>query len=366
MIQFRSTILKTRKPLTMGGIAVDGPSLCGLLELVVKEIRNAKEVSFPSMHRCVILDGFLMPLAKELIRDAELRLPKLDDYDPDLAKKDCRGEVIREYDAKVGHIVYHSLVDEGRTHLSTKLNDDWDRLVEFNEAFGDQVKEMITETREVAVKTSSGQVGGRGLLSKVSVTRQTMKIESRAKIYKKKGGEPQIMAWNDTGTQASRMVESAFESVALLPVLRGRLWKRSPNVVKKILTLGFLNPHQERACVLKDAHFIWWEPDKMQKEASGCINFILHKAVVEEMPGFPNVFEIKPSASIWHDSKAFSGGAQRTFTFDAEKSEVTAKEWIAAINKHIAFANEAMEQIGEQRALAEIGAAKPTLAQVDS
>lgn len=204
------------------------------------------------------------------------------------------------------------------------------------------------------------------MLSKVSVTRQTMKIESRAKIFKKRGGDPQVMAWSDTGTQASRMIESSFERIAQLPVLRGRLQKKSPNMVKRIVTLGLANQHQERACVLKDAHFIWWEPDKMQKEASGCINFILHKAVVVEVAERPTCFEIKPSADIWHDSKAFTGGAQRTFTFDAEKSEVTAREWIAAINKHIAFANEAMEQIGEQRALAEIGAAKPTLAQVDS
>lgn len=366
MTQFRTSILKNRKPLSMGGTTVDGPSLCGLLELVVREIRSSKEVSFPSMHRYVILDGFLLPLANGLIRDAELRLPKLEDYDPDLAKKDCRPEVIGEYDGKVAHIVYKALVDEGRQHLSSKLNDEWNRLVEFNEAFGDQVKEMITETREVVTKTSSGQVGGRGLLSKVSVTRQTMKIESRAKIFKKRGGDPQMMAWNDTGTQASRMIESAFERVAQLPVLRGRLLKKSPNVVKKILTLGLANSHQVRACVLKDAHFIWWDPDQMQKEANGCINFILHKATVEEMPGFPNAFVIKPSGSIWHESKSFTGNAQRQFFFDAEKSEVNAKEWIAAINKHIEFANEAMEQIGEQRALSEIGSAKPTLAQVDS
>lgn len=365
MNQFRTSILKNRRPLSMGGTIVDGPSLCGLLELVVEEIRDAKEVSFPSMHRHVILDGFLLPLANDLIRDAELRLPKLEDYDPDLAKKDCRADVMKDYDSKVGHIVYHALVDEGRKHLSSKLNDDWSRLVQLNDSYGDQVKEMVTETREVAVKTSAGHLGGRGLLSKVVVTRQTMRVDSRAKIFKKRGGEPQIMEWNDTGTQASRMVESAFEFVAQLPVLRGRLWKRSPSLVKKILTFGLANPDQERACVLKDAHFIWWEPDNMHKEANGCINFILHRAVVEEMPGQPSVFVIKPSESVWHDSMAFTGGAQRQFIFDAEKSEVSAKEWIAAINKHIEFANKAMEQIGEQRALVEIGSQKPTLAQVD-
>jgi len=120
---------------------------------------------------------------------------------------------------------------------------------------------------------------------------------------------------------------------------------------------------------LKDGHFIWWSPDKMQVkgEASGAINFLINQAKVSADDANPGTFIIKPnSSSGWKDITSFSGGEQREFMFDASECDVGVNEWIAGIKAHIEFANQAFQQLGEAKTLEQVGVYKPTLAQVDA
>lgn len=362
--KLRKSMLTKRKPLTMGDAPISGQAFVGLLELIVKEIHASNQVSFPSMHRYVILDGFLMPTAYRLVDDYEQSLPDLQDYDEDLDRKNTKDKVVDEFNNTVSYIGQPSLVTEARTVLIEKIDLAWAELVRKNKAFGDQVKEMGSETREVESDSKMGAIGGRGMLKNVVVTMQKMKVESRAVIHRKRGGAPELGPWMDTGSTTTRILESAFESYGQLPVLRGKLLKRSPNVLRAVF-----GKKQERPCILKDGHFIWWSPDKMQVkgEASGAINFLINRAKVVADDANPGTFIIKPAAeSGWRDITSFSGGEHREFMFDAVECDIGVKEWIEGIKQHIEFANQAFQQLGETKTLEQVGVYKPTLAQVDA
>merc|ERR1712061_750814 len=132
-----------------GGAEVRAAQLATLLELIVNEMQNMNEVSFPSMSRCVVLDGFLRPLAKKLLEEAEACIPELEDYDPELDDKDPRPGKLDEFDSQVGHVTDRSLVEEAKRHFKDKLDADWLKVKQINDAFGEQIKETTTETREI-------------------------------------------------------------------------------------------------------------------------------------------------------------------------------------------------------------------------
>merc|ERR1712137_1522756 len=102
--EFRAAVLSSRRAFDMGGAPVTGTQMAGLLEFVVKEIENMKEVSFPSMSRHVIYDGFLLPLINELTEEMKKSLPKLEDYDEKLHSKDQRPAVLKKFDERSAHI----------------------------------------------------------------------------------------------------------------------------------------------------------------------------------------------------------------------------------------------------------------------
>mmetsp|Transcript_15524 Transcript_15524/g.24594 ORF Transcript_15524/g.24594 Transcript_15524/m.24594 type:complete len:604 (-) Transcript_15524:194-2005(-) len=362
--KLRKNILSKRKTLTMGGAPISGEACVGLLQLIVKEIHASNQVSFPSMHRYVILDGFLIPTVYRIADEYVEAMPDLQDYDEDLDSKNEKNKFIEEFNDTVSYIGQPTLVSEARQQLIEKLENAWDQLARKNRAFGEQVKEMGSETREVQADAKMGAIGGRGMLKNVVVTMQKMKVESRAVIHRKRGGAPELGPWMDTGSSTTRIAESAFESYGQLPVLRGKLFKRSPNVLRTIF-----GKKQERPCILKDGHFIWWSPDKMQAkgEASGAINFLINRAKVVADDANPGAFIIKPASdSGWKDITSFSGGEQREFMFDAAECDVGVNEWIAGIKLHIEFANQAFQQLGEAKILEQVGVYKPTFAQVDA
>merc|ERR1719204_940151 len=82
---FRRTVLEDRRPLELGGAKVRAAQLVSLLHVVFDEMDKMAEVNFPSMGRCIIVDGVLRPLANRLLDEAERACPSLDDYDPALA-----------------------------------------------------------------------------------------------------------------------------------------------------------------------------------------------------------------------------------------------------------------------------------------
>lgn len=364
----RKTVLDGRQPLTMAGVGVEGPNLAGLLERIVSEMRKQNEVSFPSMTRFVVYDGFLVPTAEKMAKEAQDEMfPRLEDYVENLDSLDPRKEVLKNYENTVSYIGDKKLISQAVLFLQEKLDSAWETVTLRNKAYGEEVKSMDTETREVAAESNLGPIGGKGLLRKVVVTMQNMRVESRAVIHRKKGGEPERGVWTDTGTLTTRILEAAFEKYGTLPVLRGRLLKRSPNVLRKVLKLAGYH-EQDRCCILKDGHFLWWEPDKFNSrgEAAGCINFLMHRAECNPHPDAQGIFVIKPALDQgWSDTSSFSGGEHRQFLFDASDQEITCDEWVMAIQQHIEFANEAHEQLGEEKILSQVGIFKPTLAQVD-
>lgn len=364
----RKAVLDTRVPLTMGGVTVVGPSLAGLLDKIVGEMRKQNEVSFPSMTKFVVYDGFLIPTADRMVKKAtDEQFPKLDDYVDNLDKLDPRKDILQAFEKEVAYIGDEKLIVDAKRYLQEKLDTHWELVAARNKAFGEEVKSMETETREVAAEQNMGPIGGKGLLRRVVVTMQNMRIESRPLIYRRKGGEPERGTWTDTGTETTRIKESAFEVYGVLPVLRGHLSKRSPNLVRKAMKVAGMHA-QDRKCILKDAHFLWWEPDKFagKNEAAGCINFLINRATCTVDENNPTSFIIKPaSPEGWKDTTSFTGNKDRQFWFDASDKEINCEEWVRALKAHIDFANQAYEQLGEEKIINQVGIFKPNLAQVD-
>jgi len=364
----RKSVLDGRVPLTMGGVTVVGPALAGLLEKIVQEMRKQNEVSFPSMTKFVVYDGFLIPTAERMAKKAqEEQFPRLKDYMDNLDKLDPRKEILQDFEKEVSYIGDEKLIKEAKRFLEEKLDTQWELVLLSNKAFGEEVKSMETETREVEAESNMGPIGGKGLLRRVVVTMQNMRIESRPIIHRRKGGEPERGAWTDTGTLTTRIKESAFEVYGQLPVLRGNLAKRSPNMLRKAMKLAGMH-EQDRRIILKDGHFLWWEPDKFsgKNEASGCINFLINRATCSVDPDNPTVFIIRPANDEgWKDTTSFTGNKDRQFLFDAAEREISCDEWVMALKSHIDFANKAYEQLGEEKILEQVGIFKPSLAQVD-
>lgn len=171
----------------------------------------------------------------------------------------------------------------------------------------------------------------------------------------------------DSGSQAIRIVESAFQNFSnQVPVCFGKLFKKSPSVFQTMFNFG--TKLQERSCIVKEGHFVWWDSDKIKTpdhEVSGAINFLINHATVVEDEASAFLFIIKPSVKVgkWADPSSFSGGENREMIFSCEGSEKSRAEWMEAIRKNIKFAELAYVQIGEDRIKREVGNKMPTLAQ---
>jgi len=331
-------------------------------------VRSTDVVSFPSMHRYVIFNGFLLPTVERLAANSEALMPQLTDWEDDLESKDPTKSALLDFDNIVGYISQKALIGEARGLLEEKLSAAWEQVVRCNDVYGDQVKgEIQTETQEIPADSNRGPIGGRGVLRNVNVTMQKMRVESRAVIHRKRGGTPECGAWTDSGSFTTRILESAFESYGKLPIIHGRLSKQSPNMFRKVMLVAGIRA-QERACILRDAHFCWWEPGQMaaKAEASGCINFLVHRAVVSVDITYPGYFCIKPADKEgWSDQSSFTGGKFRDFWFDANNCEIGVDEWMNGIQQHIKFADLAYEQLGGEKVMLEVGVKKPSLEEID-
>lgn len=362
----RDAVLRDMRPLKMGGLLVRSSQLSSLLQLIVSEMRNMNEISFPSMSRCVVLDGFLRPIAKKLFAEAQKGLATLADYDERLDAKDPRMAKLAAFDREAAHITDKAMVSEAREELETQLASEWAKVRQINDALGGQTKDTCTETQEIPTMTSRIPLGGRGLLSKVTLMQQTVRLETRTKITKKDGAVV-YTEWEASGLPAQRIVESAFHNFSTaVPSLMGALLKKSPSILKTVVTFG-AGVFQERMCVVKEGHILWWDKEKTTKddqEVSGAINFLINKAVCEVDPESPNIFVIRPSQpSGWSDAASFSGGARRELIFNVLGSQYTREQWVAAVRRNIVFADLAAEQLGVDRLKSEVGCGIPLLYQ---
>jgi len=368
--RLRGHLVEARRSLLVGGVSLSGTQLAGLLGLLVSEIRKTNEVSFPSMKRCVIFDGFLAPLVNKLADDVRAALPQLEDYDPELSSRDPREMMVSRFDEASAHLGHEAMLrDEARALLRERLDVLWREVEMTNEAFGNEVFFVAQEEREALVSSKKLPVRQRGLLKKFVVTLQTLNVESRAVVHKKRGGDPECSDWTFTMRTVQRLEESAFESLNKLPIMKGHLFKHSPSVLRSMLR--FMNGHQQtRICILKEGHFVWWESEAALTggSANGCINFFVHCAQIEADAGDPATFTIRPSAQVggWEMAdNCFTGGATRAFHFDASTCEVTRDDWVEAIRQHIEFADLARGQLGSTRLLDSIRIYRPTVADVE-
>jgi len=365
--ELRAEVLKNRRPLTISGEPIDGPKLSGLLELIVQEIRKTNEVSFPSMSRFIIYDSFLRPLAEEIVAGSKGKIPVLEDYDSDLSRLAPHPDALSKFEKETGHLRHAELINEARELLQKELDILWSEAVRKNELIGEQVVEIKDETRENVLSQIKVAIGGRGLLKRTLVTKKTLTVETRAAVYKKKGGEPEISDWKDSGGTRERLLEGCFEPLwhDRLPVLKGSIQKQSPNFLRSLID----KRKQSRVCVLRDGHFMWWDEAEIEKkgEAKGCISFIVQRAEVFAGTD-PNIFGIRPQkGKQWNqtEEKAFTGKPNREFLFDAEGGEITRDQWVEAIEVHIAFGDGIDAEIGEERGRALVKTCKPTLKDVE-
>lgn len=365
--EFRAEVLKNRRPLIISGEPLDGPKLSGLLELIVQEIRKSNEVSFPSMSRYIIYDSFLRPLAEKIVAESKGGIPVIEDYVSDLARLAPHPDALSRFEKETGHLKHAELTNEARELLQKELDILWNEAVRRNELIGEQVVEIKDETRENILNQIKIAIGGRGLLKRTLVTKKTISVETRAAVIKKKGGEPEMSDWKDSGGTRDRLLEACFEPLwhDRLPVLKGSIKKQSPNFMRAL----FDARKQSRVCVLRDGHFMWWDEAEVDKkgEAKGCISFIVHRAEVFAATD-PNIFGIRPQkGKQWTktDEKAFTGKPDREFLFDAEGGEITRDQWLEAIEVHIAFGDGIDAEIGEERGRALVKTTKPTLKDVE-
>lgn len=365
--ELRAEVLKNRRPLTIGGEPVDGPKLSGLLELIVQEIRKSNEISLPSMSRFIVYDSFLRPLVEEIVAESKGKIPVLDDYHSELSRLAPHADAESRFEKEAGHVKQTELMKEARELLHKELDILWTEVVRRNELVGEQVVEIKDETRENVLSQIKVAIGGRGLLKRVVVTKKTISIETRAAVYKKKGGEPEISDWKESGGTRERLLETCFEPLwdGRLPVLKGSIQKQSPNFLRTL----FDKRKQSRMCVLRDGHFMWWDEAEIEKkgEAKGCISFIVHRAEVFAGTD-PNIFGIRPQkGKQWKqtEEKAFTGKSDREFLFDAEGGEITRDEWVEAIEVHIAFGDGIDAELGEEKSRSFVKTCKPTLKDVE-
>lgn len=350
VLAFRESVLKQQTPLTLGGIHVDGRQLSGLMQLVVKEMASANEISFPSINRFVVLDGFLLPLTKYVLEEARKTLPEVTEFDATLPERPWCQEALESFDTECMHVSQASLVAEARQILEERLLSLWKEVLRDNEVLGDKIKEVLSETREEVVSQRQESLGGQGLLRYLNVTRQLRRVEIRSVVHRVHGRSVETSEWKPTGELVQRTAESAFEFLTELPFLEGRLLKRSPSVIRAVLSP--LNMQQQvRTCTLKDGHFIWWKYASSDPpvEANGCINFLVHHAKVLPDPSSSTCFIIAPSSSDgWNNTSSFTGGQFREFYFDACNCDVSRDKWVEAIQQHIDFGRLAAKQLGFQ------------------
>jgi len=329
-------------------------------------MHRVKEVSFPSMSRCVVFDGFLRPLAARLYNEASLAIPTLSDYVDDLESRDPRAWTLAAFEVEVKHVTEVGLVDEARRQLQTDLEADWNKALQVNQAYGDQIRETAAETQEIPTSSSRVPLGGRGLLSKLTLLQQTVRLETRTRTVKK-NGKTEYSDWADTGLPTQKLAETAFRNFSTaVPAMMGTLLKRSPSLIKTVVTFG-AGVFQERTCAVKEGHLVWWDSAKTNRdehEVSGAVNFLINRAVCEEDPDNPSIFIIRPALPTgWVDSASFSGGSRREVVFNVSGSQYTREQWVECLRKNIDFANLAAEQVGHERIVREVGTQVPTLAQ---
>jgi len=308
-----------------------------------------------------------------LVAEVKANLPVLHDYEPNIEEINPIATALKRFGAAVSHINHPAFVDEAVQNLKEQLEQLWQFICSRNETFGEQICESKTEYNDIVKFTREGPLAIKGLLSRLRVTRKRCEVESRTVSFRKRGGEPVYSEWHSTGVPVTHFEESSLEGIGQLPRLEARLLKRNPSLWEAVLSLG-TRLYVERCCMLRDGHFLWWEPGKENEPGEGgCINLFLQSAVVETESGLIDedgeeverepsgctYFEIKPAEGDgWEDDSSFTRGKFRTFMLKSIHSDDSLGEWITGLRQHIEFCRKVREQLGRKRLEDELGVRK--------
>eukprot|EP00927_Polykrikos_kofoidii_P055341 TRINITY_DN49609_c0_g1_i1.p1 TRINITY_DN49609_c0_g1~~TRINITY_DN49609_c0_g1_i1.p1 ORF type:complete len:676 (-),score=112.91 TRINITY_DN49609_c0_g1_i1:105-1985(-) len=414
--EVRRYTLKHRQPLKFNGVPVRKGQLGALLNVIVTEVKLTSNISFPSVSRCVVFEGFLLPLVKQVFDQAtELgHLPHLEDYNPQLSSKDGRQKVLELFDIQAQQVIGHDpLVQEARSSLQEKLDARWEEITALNETLGDAVVESTMESRESTVRVSDyAALGGTSLIKDIPVRTKTVRTEMRS-VIRRRRGHTEHSEWGYTGDEFTKYVETSLVGFEKLPQHEEHLRKENPNIAAKVMHMGKWAYH-ERLCLLRDGHFLWFDVDEAgvgDADADrGCLNMLLHHAEIVAHERSPTTFTIKPASKDgWEEPRDFTGGAKRVFTFECptksdEGNEATQvdrdnlvsrivgqfcgvsagarrlgeglepaaavkrrDEWVAALRLHAKFGAAVRDELGRERLLEIFGSKrKHSLAEVRS
>lgn len=378
--ELRDTIFEDSRPLMMAGCNLTGPLLASLLSQVVKEMENMNEVSMPNMNRQILVDGILKPVMDKLILAARDWGKTFDDYDAELEQKDFRPRFIEQYREGASKISNVKIVGECEAKLLDEFNKQWDSILSKNKVFGEATANTVTESKTAHGDCEKHPVGGGGMLRTVMLTYQTCKMSTRVVVLKKNGKRIEG-AWAEGSDDTWELKETSFQGLSTnVPILRGRLLKRSPNVMRRVIGGGY----QDRSVVIREGFMVWWndlktpapratdsaEEKKIKgaKPVQGIFNFLLNNDAVLERLGNTG-FAISPGRGGWNDSSSFSGGSSRRLEFAVGEPAELGKDyhplekWMTALKANIKWAQKARADLGERRVMEEIGTAVPMVKQ---
>jgi len=247
--------------------------------------------------------------------------------------EEAHADVLRTFEAEARLVEYPGLVGEARTMLQRELQGE-----PAPASFGESQKHSALASAQPRAQT-------RGLLRELIARSKNSGALDRGIVHKKEGDDSSDGEWWDSGMAEARL-DWSMEGHADLPIVQERLRKVNPNKSSSFFSFG-LRSQQERECLLKEAHLLWWKPVKAPEDVvDGFINFFVHSSEVVANSN-PSTFTIRPlGTNGWQGPVSFTGGRFREFTFNCQTSSLDRDSWVAAIEKHIAFAAGVRRQLG--------------------
>jgi hypothetical protein len=208
----RTAVSEQCCPAALSGVRLSGAQITEMLKSIVSELRLAGSVPVPSVFRHVIYDHLLKPLVNQLMATFKQSLPDLSDGEFRPMLPDTRHDAMTAFDKETSELTHHDLVGEAREDLRKRADVAWQRVMDQNEAIGEQDRDVSTESemryshteeRVVSWKRSCWVVG-----KKTPVVENTnvFRVWTRTRVLKKNG----MVAYSDWAPSAHNVDGSSL------------------------------------------------------------------------------------------------------------------------------------------------------------
>merc|ERR1719424_2316601 len=117
-----------------------------MLKATVSELRKGGTVPVPSVFRHVIFNHLLKPLVSTLMASFKASLPEFKGGEYLAMMPDTRGGTLHSFDSEVEELTHREMVAEAREDLRRRLDVAWQRVLDQNEAIGEQDRDVSTES----------------------------------------------------------------------------------------------------------------------------------------------------------------------------------------------------------------------------